>query len=259
MNPFSDEHIEILKNKFFTYAESFFSDNKDIHDHILLKRDHTIRVCNEMENLTMQMGLSQQEKTLACIIALFHDLGRFAQYFKYQTFDDNKSVNHAELSVKTLQSDGFLETIPPENHEIIFKTIQNHNLPYLEMAESDEIIFYSKLLRDADKLDIWYVITNEELRKVIEQKEEEKIYQVPDSIYQQFLNREFVSLNLVSNDNDMRLLRISWIFDINFKETVKEIKRRNLIQKIVDLIPESERKKEIETIVFGYIEEKIGA
>ncbi|MFO7658394.1 MAG: HD domain-containing protein [Bacteroidales bacterium] len=258
MRPLSGEHIEILKNKFVAYTKSFFSGCKDVNDHVVLKRDHTLRVCDEITNLARQMGPGKNEKPLAYIIALFHDLGRFAQYFNYKTFDDSISVNHAELSVKIIQSDGFLENIPSKYHEIIFRSILNHNRPFPDLSGNNEVALYSKLLRDADKLDIWHVITDDRLRKVIEKTEDEKEYFIPEAICKAFTHKKFVTLDLVNNDNDMRLLRISWIFDINFKETFKVIHKRGIIQNIFKLIPESERKNELEGIVYGYIEEKTG-
>ncbi|MBN2610523.1 MAG: HD domain-containing protein [Bacteroidales bacterium] len=256
MIPFSDEHIEFLKKKFVAHTESFSAGSKDIHDHIVLKRDHTFRVCKNIDYLAGQIGLSKQEKQLVYLIALFHDLGRFTQYHLYQTFDDSKSVDHAELSVKIIKCEGFFEDIPSKYHEIIYKSILNHNRPFPDFSADDEVALYSKLLRDADKLDIWYVITDDVLRKVIEKEKEDKEYQIPDAIFQQFLKKEFVKLAQVSNDNDMRLLRISWVFDINFGCTFHEIKNNKVLDKIFALMPQSEKLTEIKNMVSMYINEK---
>ncbi len=258
MNLITAKHTDYLKHKFNKLADSFLSEDKICNDHIELKREHTFSVCDEITLLAVQMGLSQEKITLANVIALLHDIGRFEQFYTYRTFDDSRSLNHAELSVRIIQSDGFLEAIPSDYQDLVFKSILNHNLPSPDFSMDDEITFFSKLLRDADKLDIWRVITNDELRNIIEKKDDNEDYEIPEPIFQKYNQRKFVTHNQAATDNDIRLLRISWIFDINFKQTFKEIKKRKLMDKIFRLVPESARKKEIEAIVYGYIEEKIG-
>lgn len=257
MQPLSSEHINYLKNKFNSFASSFLSKDKVCNDHIELKREHTHRVCDEMKFLAVQTGLSNEKTAIAYIIALFHDIGRFGQFCKYRTFDDSRSINHAALSVETIKSEGFFDNIPEKYHELIIKTILNHNIPYPDFSEDDEITFFSKLLRDADKLDIWNVITQDELRQVIEQDDEELIYEVPLQIFQRFVNREIVNMNLTNSVNDMRLMRISWVFDIYFNATFTEIKKRGLLEKIFQLIPPSEKVLDLKIIVREYIEKGI--
>ena len=55
----------------------------------------------------------------------------------------------------------------------------------------------------------------------------------------------------------MRLVRIGWIFDINFRVTFEKIKERKLLEKAFALIPDSERLDQIKTIVRNYLKEKM--
>ena len=257
MKPFSKEHIAQLKDRFNALAGRYLSDDVICNDHIELKREHTLKVYDEIKSLAEEIGFTQENIMLACIIALFHDIGRFEQFNRFRTFDDSSSLNHAALSIEILRSDGFMDDIPEAFHDIIFRTIINHNIPVFQVRENDEVALFTKLLRDADKLDIWRVITQDELRRILEWKEHTDKYDVPDVIFQRFRDHQIVTLDLVRSVNDMRLLRIGWIFDINFSVTFERIKERKLLEKIFVLIPRSERIDQIKTIAVNYLGEKM--
>ena len=257
MKPFSKEHIAQLKDRFNALAGRYLSDDVICNDHIELKREHTLKVYDEIKSLAEEIGFTQENIMLACIIALFHDIGRFEQFNRFRTFDDSSSLNHAALSIEILRSDGFMDDIPEAFHDIIFRTIINHNIPVFQVRENDEVALFTKLLRDADKLDIWRVITQDELRRILEWKEQTDKYDVPDVIFQRFRDHQIVTLDLVRSVNDMRLLRIGWIFDINFSVTFERIKERKLLEKIFVLIPRSERIDQIKTIAVNYLGEKM--
>ncbi len=257
MKAFSQKHINLLKDRFNALAGRYLSDDTVCNDHIELKREHTLKVCEEIKSLAVEIGFSQEKTMLAYIIALFHDMGRFEQFYRFRTFDDSCSLNHAALSVKILKSDGFMEDIPEAFHDLIFRTIINHNIPVFQVRDNDEVAMFTKLLRDADKLDIWRVITQDKLRQILEWKDQTEKYDVPDAIFQRFRDHQIVTLDLVRSVYDKRLLRIGWIFDINFNATFKRIKERQLLEKIFRLIPVSKEIIEIQSIVQGYMEQKI--
>ena len=257
MKPFSKEHITLLKDRFNALAGRYLSDDIICNDHIELKREHTLKVCEEIKSLAEAIGFSQEKTMLAYIIALFHDIGRFEQFYRFGTFDDSCSLNHAALSVDIVKSDGFIEDIPEAYHDLIFRTIINHNIPFFQVRENDDVAMFTKLLRDADKLDIWRVVTQDELRQILEWKDQTEKYDVPDAIFQRFLDHQIITLDLVRSVNDMRLLRIGWIFDINLSATFERIIERKLLEKIFVLIPRSEQLDQIKTIVGNYLSEKM--
>ncbi len=257
MKTFSQEHIALLKDKFNVLAGRYLSDDVVCNDHIELKREHTLMVCEEIKSLAEEIGFSHEKIMLAYLIALFHDMGRFEQYYRYRTFDDACSLNHAARSVEIVKSDGFTDNIPEAFHDLIYRTIINHNIPVFQVRDDDEVAVFTKLLRDADKLDIWRVVTQDELRQILEWKEHTDKYDVPDAIFRRFRDHQIVTLDLVGSVNDMRLLRIGWIFDINFNATFERIKERKLLEKIFVLIPHSERLDQIKSIVGNYLREEM--
>jgi putative nucleotidyltransferase with HDIG domain len=257
LKPFSKEHITNLKDRFNSLAGSFLSDDHICNAHIELKREHTLMVCEEIKSLAEEINLSQEKIRLAYVIALFHDIGRFEQFYRFRTFDDSQSLNHAALSVDIIKSDGYLDSIPENLHELIFRAILNHNIPFYQVPENNETTLFSKLLRDADKLDILRVVTRDDLRKLVEGKDQSDIYEVSDMILRKFQDHQIVTVDLVRSLNDLRLVRIGWIFDINFHATYEKIKERKFLEKLIRLIPKSEKTVEIQSIVQEYMEQKM--
>ncbi|MBN1429960.1 MAG: HD domain-containing protein [Anaerolineae bacterium] len=247
----SENSLSKLKDWFTNYAHTFQYSEPDLQQNIDLKEEHTLRVCKEIIHIGKQLDLNDDELRLAEIIALLHDVGRFEQYARYKTFLDSKSENHAELGVKILGELGILEILENNTKDIILKAIQYHNRSALPQGIQGPCLFYAKLIRDADKLDIWKVVTDYYYRKDSRKNGAIELG-LPDTpgfskeVYCALLNKNIVSIEHVRNLNDFKLLQIGWIFDINFQPTLDCIKSRGYLQMIRDVLPAS---KDIDDIL----------
>lgn len=243
-----------LKNWFSDYVREFKQGDKDFRRNIVLKEEHTYRVCNEILALGEQLGLNRSEQRFAEVIALFHDIGRFEQYARYHTFVDRKSENHAELGVKILRRHGVLDQLAESARRLIYRTIRYHNRAALPPEETDRCLFFTKLLRDADKLDIWKVVTDYYHRKDGRRNGalELDLPDTPgisDEVHQDLINEErIVDVHHISNLNDFKLLQMGWIFDINFRPTLHSIRSRRYLEMIRIVLPNS---AQIQTIYSG--------
>ena len=235
-----------LKNWFSDYLTHFKSDNSELQQNITLKEDHTRRVVKEILDIGKALELNNDELHLAEIIALLHDVGRFEQYVRYKTFLDRNSEDHAKLGVKILKEDEVLNELNESIKRLIFRTILYHNRAKLPEHETKTCLFFTKLLRDADKLDIWRVVTDYYHRKNDRRNGaiELDLPNTPgfsEEVYQDLMNRRIVDINHVKNLNDFKLLQIGWIFDINFDTTMQAIKSRRYLELIRDVLPKSEK------------------
>jgi putative nucleotidyltransferase with HDIG domain len=243
-----------VKKWFTDYVHTFIFVDKGIQQNIDLKIDHTMRVCKEILNIGAQLGLDENELRLSEIIALLHDIGRFEQISRYQTFMDSKSVDHAELGIKILKHFEVLRQFDDSIKEIIYCAIKNHSKPSLPVVEDEICMLFTKLIRDADKLDIWNVVTG-----YYHSNEKGKngaiVLDMPDTpgisveVYSSLMNKTIVNIEHVKNLNDFKLLQAGWIFDINFQPTLDCIKKRRYIELIREVLPESNEVDEI----FGLI------
>jgi len=253
------EYMKKIESWFKNYVHQFTSSDRNYNQNIKLKKDHTYRVCEEIIRVGESLNLSHDDLNLAKTIALLHDVGRFIQYDLYQTFDDEKSEDHAELSIKVIRKEGILKGIDKSTNRIIFFAINHHNKAYLSKHEFARPLFFAKLLRDADKLDIFYVITkyyhnkDEHTNKAIE-LDLLDTPQISDRVYKDLISRKIVKFKYIENLNDLKLLQMAWIYDINFPITFQLIKERKYLEKIREVLPDSDKSQKAYKAVRNYLE-----
>lgn len=73
---------------------------------VQLKADHTYHVAGIAERIAREEGLPADEVDLAWLCGLLHDIGRFEQLRRWDTFDDTTSASHADLGVDVLFEGG---------------------------------------------------------------------------------------------------------------------------------------------------------
>ena len=96
------QQVEKLKHWFDDYVVGFYGNDEFVNAHIKLKDTHSRRTCKEMLYLVDGLGLTDNQKRIAEVIALFHDVGRFEQFSKYRTYSDHVSVNHSQLGLDVI-------------------------------------------------------------------------------------------------------------------------------------------------------------
>jgi putative nucleotidyltransferase with HDIG domain len=153
--------------------KTFHTDDEEVMLGIRIKEVHTGYVTSIARELARHLELNEHDVQLAEIMGLFHDVGRFRQYSLYQTFNDSQSEDHADLGLKVLDELELMKKLAPEDEALVRFAIKNHNKKVIEPTDSKRELLFAKLLRDADKLDIYRVLTpyldNEEaIREVAE-------------------------------------------------------------------------------------------
>lgn len=73
-------------------------------ERIALKVDHSVRVATLCERIAKSNGMKEDDADLAWFIGLLHDIGRFEQLRRWDTFSDARSTNHAKLGAEVLFS-----------------------------------------------------------------------------------------------------------------------------------------------------------
>ena len=254
--------IESYKSWFDNYVNQFIQQYPEFIENFDIKADHCKKVSSEIVTLAQSLNLSNEEVLLSEIIGLFHDIGRFRQFAKYQTFSDSKSQNHAELGVEVLKENNVLRELSKENQEIIYKSILNHSKAEIISDKNERVTFFAKLIRDADKLDIWRLIT--EYYMVKEQKENKTlelelpdINEISDYVLESIINKKVVLKESMKTLNDFKLLQIGWIFDLNFDYSIKRLYDKKYLDKIFETLPQNKRINQVKNIVKEYFEKHI--
>lgn len=239
------EDLDFFRKWFFEYVNQFSSPDLFIQENIELKIEHTGRVCGNILLLAKSEKISENDCMLAETIALFHDLGRFEQFMKYKTFKDSESENHAFLSVKILNKEKVLSRLSKEEKGLILKSIECHNM--MEIPQSIEkhskLYFFCRLIRDADKIDILRLASEEYSEENRSLNPALELY-LPDTggysepIVSEILNNRMAKIADMKNRNDVKLLRLSWVFDINFPATYSLLREYGYLETIMSSLPE---------------------
>jgi len=257
------ENVSALKSWFTVYVKSFRSDDPEYKKNITLKEEHSKRVCNEILDVGSSLGLDNEDLRLAETIALFHDVGRFEQYSRYGTFVDLKSEDHAVLGVRVLQENGILKDLDQETRELILRTISYHNRATLPRKETKRCLFFTKLLRDADKLDIWRVVTDyyHEMKSARNGVIELGLPDTPEisqDVYRDMMAGRIVRTTCLKTLNDFKMLQMGWIYDVNFPRTFELVRERGYLEKIRDVLPQTRKVSEIYSAARSYLEAHCG-
>ncbi len=230
---------------------------------IELKVFHTHKVNKSIISIAKSIALSESDMFLARTIALLHDIGRFKQMEKYGTFVDLHSENHAELGVRILTEEKILEHIDSNEKSLILKAINYHNRATLPENEDREVLLFSKLIRDADKVDIYRVTIEyyENKEKLGQNKAIE--LGLPDDpfiskeVVNEVINGGVVTAQHVNTLNDFKILKMGWIFDLNFKQSIKLVQNEDYITRLYNTIIECDEREIVYHKVAKYIKNRL--
>jgi hypothetical protein len=256
------DDLIVFRKWFSDYCKSFYSPDNEDQKNISLKESHTYRVNENIVEITKRLSLDSNQTMLAEAIALFHDIGRFPQYAKYKTFRDSVSTNHGLLGAQTLIKYGVLNSLPDNEQDLVIQAVKFHNAFSIPKKENSSIIFFIKLIRDADKLDIWRVFI-EFYESPAENRASAISLGFPDlkeysedvllSIYQQ----KIVSRSQIKTLNDFKLLQLSWLYDLNFKPSFQLFLERDYLYRITAQLPQAEEIQNVSFFLEKFIKKRL--
>lgn len=228
------EALRGIEAWFDRYFRGFEAQGGESEKCLGLKREHSLGVRDNISLIGTKLGLSDEALCEAEAAALLHDIGRCEQYARYRTFDDHRSVDHARLGADILQEDRALEALAPRRRETILRAVRLHNRAALPEGLSAEDLFLTRLLRDADKLDIWRVLMSY-YRGEMGGRSETLDLGLPDTpgaseeILRCLSEGRFVKVSLLKNLNDFKLLQIAWVYDLNFQPSFEALRERGCL------------------------------
>jgi HD-GYP domain-containing protein (c-di-GMP phosphodiesterase class II) len=197
------------------------------------KYEHSYRVMRESDAIVYSLGLEEDDSYLACLIGLLHDIGRFIQWRDYHTYSDYKSVNHALLGAKILFDDGLIKKFKLEEkyYNLVRTAIENHGVYKLNEKQYDEqTLLHLKIIRDADKIDILYQLSNPKILELNEENNDD----ITEEIKEKFYKHESIEKKNVKNENDNTLMKIAMVYDLNYKYSKDAVLERGYLDRMLD-------------------------
>ncbi len=238
--------LERFKRWFSQYSDRFFGDDEYVNANLRLKQDHTKRTCEEIRLLAAELALDDNEKRIAELTALFHDVGRFSQFAQYRTYNDSRSIDHGQRGIQVLREEGVLDSLPAEERQWVETAVGLHGRKSVPSALKGRALLFTKLIRDADKIDIFRVVTDcyERFRndpgsftlEVELPDEPEYCPKVLDAVR----NEQMVNWADLRTLTDAKLCQLGWVYDLNFTASLKRIDECGFLTKLIRFLPPEE-------------------
>lgn len=257
-----EEWVNISISWFKKYVGSFNNLTNSQLNNFEIKKDHSLRVANISLFLAEKLDLSEDQSHIAYINGLLHDLGRFKQLAEYDTFSDSKSVDHAELAVRILEEEAFFDKMYQDYKQVILTAIQNHNKYKIGDGLTEEELLFAKLLRDADKLDIYKVLTDYYTNRKSSPNHTlswdlPKGTVISAAVAKEVLAGKLVSKKNVTSEMDVKIMQMSWVYDFNFRSSIELLLKNRFLENIYNTLPKNDLVIEIYRKIKVFTENKI--
>jgi len=250
-----------LKQWFLKYTDTFNLENEKHQQSILMKKKHTFDVCNWTVKIGQRLGLDRRDMLIAETAALLHDTGRFEQCRSYGTFWDKHSFNHAEAGTEIIRKNNLLHRFTDDEQRIITTAVRYHNVFRLPDFIRGRDLFFLKLLRDADKTDILDIFSHYYHQPV------EARYHIAGldllngngcspGILDDLRNFRNTNRDLVKTTADHLLLKLSFLFDINYDESLRILSEEGCIERLCRALPDEPEIRDIAVELRNYFLDK---
>jgi len=237
----TEELLKECRIEFEACLLSLASDSHENNKRVEDIRAHSLRVVDNTYLLSKTVLQSDDDKRIAEVNALLHDLGRATLIAHGTESPINIQRDHAVLSAQLIQKMYFFSKLPVETQLIIMKSIENHSKLKLPKFDNEQQTLFARLLRDADKLDIF----DSSYRYFKEKKGIQPIMaydlastaEVSEKIIKSIMTGKTAGVEDMKTMNDYKLLLISMAFDLNFKYSFILLSEKQYVQKIYETLP----------------------
>lgn len=214
--------------RFNNYVDKYI--NSNYKKEYVLKKEHTLRVMNLCEEIANYLELSDEDIKLAKLCGLLHDIARFEQFKKYNTFIDRLSIDHGDLGVEILLKNNFIREFNEDEQldSIILNSVKYHNKYDVSKTLNEREKLFTNIVRDADKIDILNLVVKDEIKLDINDDE------ISYDVYQEILNNKTIDRSMNKTNADRICTWFGFVYDFNFKYSLNILKEKNYINLIID-------------------------
>ena len=255
---------EQAKKAFDDYTSKY--DISDIK--IKLKVEHTYRVAEIAEEIAKSIFDDKSYVDFAWFLGLLHDVGRFEQVKRFNTFNDEASVDHAEFGADLLFREELLFDFFPENFRqqmtvedqkwiaLAEEAIRAHNKLKIPEDLDEFSKTFCNLLRDADKADIFKVLTD-----VPFEERTTGFVGIPgqvgarDEVMQYVYAHACVPRMTIRTEFETLISHACMGFELVFDKTKEIVKQQGYLQTYLNWLPKNEAEKKQLTILIHELKE----
>lgn len=229
-----------FENFFNNYVQKFIqAANND--PNLSLKINHSYNVAEQARLIAESEGFPGGLVFLCRLTGLFHDIGRFEQYLQYKTFKDSESVNHARLGFRIITKERVFDSLSKKEKRDLRLAVLFHSRMKLPGGLPSATQCACKVLRDADKLDIYPILishltpgngSNDVVTLGLDPKD-----RISPEILDQISQGKLCKYAAMRYENDFKLLLCSWVYDLNYDYSRKFVLKNGFLDQLFELLP----------------------
>ncbi len=254
---------ELVENLRLAYSEfrvafKYAPFSSDIS--IKMTFEHIERVVQNSMLLADNLELNENERAIAELTAQFHDIGRL--WIMLPENSESKISDHAEASIEYLNNTAAFKILDETSQNIIIQVIKNHNKSHIPDNQGDSIVFYTKLLRDADKLEVWrstseYIKNRSGKPAITNDLNLSQKAVVTHAFCQIIIEGGIPNKEDLITFHDFIIFQMSWVFDLHYKKSFQILNQQQYIRHLYDSLPKNDHVIEIYRMIRIYIENRI--
>ena len=249
-------NLQHAKTEFEHYLDGYDRNDDKVH----LKIVHTYGVTEYSRQIAERLNLPDEDRELAQLIGLLHDIGRFEQLKRFDSFEPD-TMDHASFGVQILFSEGMIRNFAGKDSwdGIIQTAIARHSDFRLTGITDSRTLMHARIIRDADKLDNCRVKLEDTIETILGVSAEEVGKDsVSPEVMAQFGRKESILSSIRRTKMDYWLSYLAYFFDINYKVSWDIIREHDYVARLIARIPYSNpqaqvQMDEVRTILDAYM------
>ena len=241
----TEKLLKECRKEFDAYFLALKINSTEIQRKVDEVRAHSLRVAQNSLTIAKVVLQNEDENYTAELIGLFHDIGKAAMIAIGTDSPSTIQRDHAELSVKQIQQMNFYAELTTEDQLIVLKAIENHSKIKLGKLDNEQQTMFARILRDADKLDIYdssYRFFKERFgNQPLSTFDLINHTDVSEKIVKAIMSGKPALVEDMKTMNDYKLLLLAMAFDLNFKISFKIMSEKQYVQKIYETLPKRDQ------------------
>ena len=239
---------ERARNAFAAYVRPYGTGNP----RIALKVAHTVRVSELCDAIARAKGLSNKDVDLAWLCGLLHDIGRFEQLRRWDTFSDQESAPHALIGIEVLFGSGAAGLPEPlvaaehecplsafiatrDHDELVRAAVALHSGYRLPAGLGARERLLCSLVRDADKIDILRTLRENTVQTVLKVSDQAFL----DSGFSEealaaFHERRCLRREERHSPADYLLGLVAFVFELAYAESRRILRERGYLRAFLE-------------------------
>jgi hypothetical protein len=249
-----------IRSWFISYVDKYLGENGYSDSPISMKLIHSVKVSEICRSISEELGWNSEDCLTAEGLGLLHDVGRFSQFAEFATFVDADSMDHGEYGCSVIQEYRVLSPCDEKTRGQILDGILFHNRKTIPSSVNPDSLPFVKLVRDADKLDIYRIIRRrigknnlgDHLKEVLSIQAEGPASKLA---LDEIRNHQTVSNVNISTIADFTLMQMSWVFDFNYSQARQRIHKDGILNLLASTLPDEKEVQEVAKIILKRAEQ----